>query len=519
MKHFTKILIFLCLSLPALAQTDPPRPRQMNAEVRSAYRSFLREYESAAEETKKDPDKFILDWMELFPEQQFQSRSSAGVDNWGRQAILPDNIRTRLAQECKYPGIVRVGDTGASFNHDALQTGQQTGKNYSDDTELEDLQGHATHCSGILFADGFGVLNELAKIGLVRWNGDKVLNKAGQGAFSWLANHVNDRRPEDVANAQAGRWTIYSYSLGGSGREYPANEEAFRKSVDAGIFFAAAAGNTGGSVGYPGNSKYTFATASLDENLSVSSYSSRGPEVTIAMPGRNIASTFLNNQYANLSGTSMANPFAVAAMAVAKAKWGPRIPNQYAMDAYIKKIAKDLGAPGKDNEYGYGIALIQAILDTPPDADAPTEPEPPKEEPVNPPVTKPSRTLQIDLVPTYEVLWSNRNGYKRTKIQMAFDYTTTLEASQAAMVIATKTEEFFQNRGFMLRPNDDENDMLYWVARFYKMIVNGFGGAVEIRSIRMTDATSSLCRAYPLKDPMPLANKAFKRNEVKMILK
>jgi hypothetical protein len=98
------------------------------------------------------------------------------------------------------------------------------------------------------------------------------------------------------------------------------------------------------------------AVAATDSNNNVADFSSRGPEVNIAAPGVNILSTYLNNQYAYMSGTSMATPYASGIAAL----WKQAYPDLSVTDLENKiySSALDIEEPGIDNKTGHG--LIQA---------------------------------------------------------------------------------------------------------------------------------------------------------------
>jgi len=82
--------------------------------------------------------------------------------------------------------------------------------------------------------------------------------------------------------------------------------------------------------------------------------------LTFCGPGLSIYSTYLNNEYKNESGTSMAAPF-VAGCAGLLLSQNPLLSN---IEVYnlIKISCNDLGEDGYDNVYGYGIINAEKLM-------------------------------------------------------------------------------------------------------------------------------------------------------------
>ena len=178
---------------------------------------------------------------------------------------------------------------------------------------------------------------------------------------------VGTERSEDNQVLANGGGVVYSCSWGGGTQIFPGLNNQLKQSSDEGIFFVFASGNTGAAVNFPGNSPWVITAASLDQSMAVSSFSSRGPEVWNAMPGRNINSTHLNNGYAVLSGTSMATPFLSSAVVVALSKWGKAaFPTLQSMKDYLRKCATDIPPAGFDDPSGWGTLFFLNILNTSP---------------------------------------------------------------------------------------------------------------------------------------------------------
>ena len=182
---------------------------------------------------------------------------------------------------------VAVLDTGVDSDHPDLQDGITAVKDFSGDG-IEDVNGHGTHCAGIIGArlNNVGFVGVAPKTELLI---AKVLGNDGTGAFSWIADGV-------LWAVEQGA-DIISMSLGGpvsSHRLYQAIHVALAK----GVMVICAAGNEGSlfqnSIGYPGRYGGVITVASHDENGNRSGFSSRGGEIDVMAPGSNIWSTYVD---------------------------------------------------------------------------------------------------------------------------------------------------------------------------------------------------------------------------------
>jgi subtilisin family serine protease len=164
--------------------------------------------------------------------------------------------------------------------------------------DYQDDNGHGTHVSGIIAArqDGEGVVGVAPK---ARLYAVKVLGADGSGNLSdvidgiiWATNHGMQ-----VANMSLG-----------APIDSPAMHEAIQYAAGMGMVVVAAAGNSGGAVGYPGAYPEVITVAASDSQDRVAPFSSRGPAVDFIAPGVDIVSDRLGGGVVSYSGTSMATP-------------------------------------------------------------------------------------------------------------------------------------------------------------------------------------------------------------------
>lgn len=437
------------------------------------------------------------------PEDVLNKRSvAAGPNNWGEDLLLPDALLDRVKAECKYKVLVKVFDTAQGYNHNDLNGATVTGTNYCNPAgSAVDVQGHSTHVAGIIGSKYVGLTRGLVEKGLLKIKPVKVLGDTGSGSFDWITNAI---KGEDVENkalltAATPTFVICNMSLGGGTGKIAATEAALKASRDLGVLYCVAAGNTGSlGVTYPGNSEYVTAVGSITQQLTRSSFSTFGPEVWVGMPGSAIYSTYLNQTYASLSGTSMATPMEVGVEAIALSKWGPAVATQAKMKAYIAWVSTDITPTGKDNETGYGYQLVKNILDKNPAnmPGTPTPPNPPTDTTPtpNPPIHE-LRNLQFKLDGSYQIVWGingQAEGVKKSKTNKNFKVSngdaqgfekltvTSLEiqvvgsklfAADEYALVNKNVSNFFINRGLGLAPGSDYADATYWTAYFLDLIL------------------------------------------------
>lgn len=242
---------------------------------------------------------------------------------------------------------VAVIDTGRPQHKDLKVV---KSKNFSDESDDIDHNGHSTHVSGIICANG-DLLGVAPNVELYI---AKAMKNNGTGNWPWIINAIDWCIEEGVH--------VINMSLGGIDGSTSLHQ-AIKKAYDKGIIIVTAAGNAGqkegqNTVKYPARYDECVATSAIDINKRLGSFSSSGPEVEIASPGVKVYSTYTNNRYAELQGTSMAAPHLSGAIALLQAKslkrFG-RFSTPEEIRYSLKLLAEDLGKPGPDEKFGYGV--------------------------------------------------------------------------------------------------------------------------------------------------------------------
>jgi thermitase len=209
-------------------------------------------------------------------------------------------------------------------------------------TDPMDDNGHGTHCSGIIGAEG----NNDEGISGINWKVEIMpLKFIGRGGFGTTKdaieaiNYAVDRKRNGV-NVR-----VINASWGSTLKSKPL-EDAIRAAGEEGILFVAAAGNNSTNndnrAHYPSNYDLpnVLSVAALDRNDELASFSNFGVKtVHIAAPGKAIVSTWLNDAYREASGTSMATPYVAGVAALILAS-EPSLTVEQLRERVLKSVDK-----------------------------------------------------------------------------------------------------------------------------------------------------------------------------------
>ena len=202
---------------------------------------------------------------------------------------------------------VAIIDTGVDYGHSQLRERFGSDKGYDfvrNDSEPMDENGHGTHVAGTIASVDYGVApgSRLYAVRVLDADGSGNESDAIAGIEWCIKNSI------DVANMSFGS-PVASQAL----------EQVCMAAWQQGMLLAAAAGNNGYGANYPAAfGESVIAVAAVDEELKHPDFSNIYETNDIAAPGVNVISTYLNESYATLSGTSMASPHVAGSLALAK---------------------------------------------------------------------------------------------------------------------------------------------------------------------------------------------------------
>ncbi len=276
--------------------------------------------------------------------------------------------------------VVANMDTGVDINHPEIAPRWRGGSNSWYDphdehpTTPHDADGHGTKSMGIMVggdANPFGTAIGVAPG--TQWIAAKVYDDAGNAtladfhlSFQWFLDPDGDPGTDDGPDVLNNSWG-FDLQPGICNPEFQPDIQILQAAGIAVVFSAGNRGNLGqGSSVSPANNPSGYGVGAVDNALSLSGLSSRGPSACdgtlfpeVVAPGENVLSTDLynpgmpNNSWDFVSGTSFSAPHVAGAMAVLLSAFQDATVAH--LGSALFKSAQDLGVPGPDNDYGHGL--------------------------------------------------------------------------------------------------------------------------------------------------------------------
>lgn len=268
--------------------------------------------------------------------------------DWGVKKIDSDEV---WSETTGTGVVVAVLDTGVDINHTDLKRNLLQGYDFvNNDSNPQDDHGHGTHVAGIIAAakNGSGVQGNAYNTKILPV---KVLDEKGEGLLSDVIDGIYYAINKNV--------DVISISFGA---DYHSSlmQQAIKSAYSKEIVLVASAGNDyGEKCLYPAAYVEVICVMATDKIDNIADFSNIGGE--LSAPGVDILSTYLQNKYALLSGTSMSTPFVSAAAALLMSYCDTCTSKQ--ITTAMQKSTKDLGKKGFDNIYGYGLINVANAID------------------------------------------------------------------------------------------------------------------------------------------------------------
>jgi subtilisin family serine protease len=249
--------------------------------------------------------------------------------------------------DCKGKVKIAMIDTAVDVDHPALTKSQIKVHSVLDENSIPANADHGTAVASILVGssavvDHAGLLNGISIIAV------NVFRKRGDGIDTnvELLSYAMDKLIGD-------RVEIINLSFGGPSNKILQDIMSYAQRLGITVVAAAGNGGPGAPPVYPAAYQSTIAVTAIDGANNIYTKANQGSYITLAAPGVDIWLAKSGGGGHYVSGTSYAAPFVTAAFALVTIA----NPEESAEQSHkrVKREAKDLGQPGHDPIYGFGL--------------------------------------------------------------------------------------------------------------------------------------------------------------------
>ena len=271
-----------------------------------------------------------------------------GLAEYAKQTARPMAGWPRATESCG--AGLRIGqiDSPVDIEHPALKGQRIEFRSFHKESRRPGPADHGTAVAAMLVgkANWGGLLPgaELIAANMFEVNETGKVIGSGMGllrAIDWMA-----QKKVQVVNMSV------------AGGDNKVVRKAFRKARKKGLVLVAAAGNWGSATraAYPAAYGDVIAVTALDKKREIYKKANSGAYIDFAAPGVGLY-TAVPNGGRVMSGTSFATPFITVLLAMSIEAGAPSTPG--ALREMLAGRVLDLGNPGRDDVFGFGIVKLR----------------------------------------------------------------------------------------------------------------------------------------------------------------